>query len=231
MVLAAKVFEVRERVGLEVLAAKLKDFKREETYTEGNFQCSLITEVRDLRIKAGSLEGVFSQDRVVHIPHRGELMAVPKTSETSFFFQNYKDTTFLTIFQKKWQANNIANLLSEALFITSGSVTEVRISSENLKYYHEQNPEGTKVIFFSDVDIPNVKKLSLYGTSLANTTLYTDFLTHGKIWYIVVTSKRHGHVVGMTSNGIIVVFNQVAQAGFLTYITDEIFPLIGELIK
>jgi hypothetical protein len=227
LVLSAKVFEVREKVGIDVIAAKLKDVKREEPYVEASFKCDLITEVKDLKLTTDHLTGVFSQDRVIHINHRGELLTVPKTFETPFLFQKYKEKTHLTILQKKWQANNIANYMSEALFITTGLITEVEISPDNLRLYHEQNPEGTKVIFFSDVNIPNVEKLSLYGASLANTKLYADFLSHGKIWYIVITSKKHGHTVGITSNGIIVIFNQVAQADFLSYITDEIFPLIS----
>lgn len=226
MVLAGKIFKLREETSLKALAAKLKGYSKEESYTEEGFKQNLITEVKDLILKSTSLEGVFSQDRVVHVPYRGELLPVPKTSEALFAFYEYKDEILLLVLEKKWQANNIANLLCEILFITTGFIVEARIPSEKLKYYHEQNIAGTKIIFFSDINIPNVNKLSLYGASLANTSLYTNFLTHGNIWYIVVTSKKHGYIVGLTGNAIVTVFNRIEPSEFLEYATDEVFPLI-----
>ncbi|WP_309491862.1 hypothetical protein [Candidatus Hecatella orcuttiae] len=226
MVLAGKIFRVREKVELDSLAAKLKDFKREEAYVEENFQHRLVTEVQRLNKTSLGLEGILSFDKILHIPHRGELVPVPRTFLAPFLFTEYGGKLLLTILEKKWRANNFANLLSEALFTTVGYVVEVKIPAENLRSYHEENPEGTKVIFFSNVDIPNVRKLSLYGASLANASLYGEFLSHGNIWYVVVTSKRYGYVVGITGNGIVTIFNRVEPKDFLTYTTEEVFPLI-----
>lgn len=226
MVLAGKIFRVREKVGLDSLIAKLKDFKKEEIYVEENFRYSLTAEVQRLGRTSLGLEGVLSFDKILHVPHRGNLVPVPKTFLAPFLFTEYKEKLFLTILEKKWRANNFANLLSEALFITVGYIVEVKIPAENLRNYHEENPEGTKVIFFSNVDIPNVRKLSLYGASLANASLYGEFLSHGNIWYVVVTSKRYGYVVGITGNGIVTIFNRIEPKDFLTYATEEVFPLI-----
>jgi len=130
------------------------------------------------------------------------------------------------VLEKKWRANSIANALSEILFITVGRIVEVEIPPEVLRSYHDENSEGTKVVFFSDVDAPNVEKLSLYGSSLANTPLYVDYLSRGKIWYIVIASRRYGYTVGITRNGIVTIFNNVEPGAFLTYIMEEVFPLI-----
>ncbi|MFH0897217.1 MAG: hypothetical protein V1850_04120 [Candidatus Bathyarchaeota archaeon] len=123
-------------------------------------------------------------------------------------------------------SNNIANKLSEALFITSGYVSEARIAPDTLRNFHEQNPSNTKIIFFDDVDIPNISKFSLYGSELLNTALYNDYCSRGKIWYIVVTSKRGGNVVGITRNGVVTIFNNIDRNGYINYIISEAFPLI-----
>ncbi|RLI05486.1 hypothetical protein DRO26_02005 [Candidatus Bathyarchaeota archaeon] len=227
MVLAGKIFEIREKISLKDLKAKLENFRLEETYQEDDFQFILTTEIQGLTLKPDRLEGEILKDEIIRIRQKNELKPVPKTIEAPFLFYNYGDKTLLVVVEKKWKANNLANLLSEVIFDAVGFILEVRIPPENLKKYHEDNPESTKVIFFSDVDIPNVKKLSLYGANLANTSLYTDFLSHGGIWYVVVTSKKYGYVAGLTGNGIVTIFNRVSVQEFLTYVVDEVFPLLG----
>lgn len=226
MVLAGKVFKLKEQTGFQSLSSKLKNLRREEIFDEKPHKFSLLTDVQDLSLKDNVLSGVFSWDLVTYVSHRGERIPVPKTIEAPFSFTKNKDSFYVTIVQRKVLANNIANLLSEALFITSGHIVEAKISPEVLKEFHENNPEDTKVIFFDDVDIPNINKLSLYGSALMNTALYNDYCDHGKIWYIVFTSKKHGNIVGLTRNAVVTIFNQIGDIEFLNYVTDEIFPLI-----
>jgi hypothetical protein len=231
MVLAGKLFLVEEDVDLQGLAAKLKGFKAEERLQDENI--SLITEIKDLRLEGDSLYGMFIQDQLLDVYHRGERVRVPTTSEAPFFFvageqkpaQNGSQTV-LTIMEKKARANNIANQLSKILFITTGKIVEVRIEPARFERFHDDNFEDTKVIFFDDVDIPNIKKLSLYGSTLGNTSAYIDNLKHGKIWYIVLKSKRHGLVVGVTRNGVVTIFSKATKDDFIRYVKDDIIDLI-----
>lgn len=226
MVTAGKVFRVREKTSIQSLAAKLKGLKREEVFKDGDHRFNLLTEVRDLSIKDDTLRGTFSWDVVTYLFHRGERVPTPKTIEAPFSLAENKDRLLATIVQKKPLANNIANQLSEALFITTGHIVEAKIRPEVLKSFHEENQEDTKIIFFDEVDIPNINKLSLYGSALMNTALYNDYCDHGKIWYIVFTSKKYGNIVGLTRNAVVTIFNQIGDAEFLSYVTDEVFPLI-----
>jgi len=228
MVVAGKIFRLRENMDLSAIAAKLKNFRREESYDEDPIHVKLLTEIHSLALKESLLQGVFSQDIITYIFHHGERTPIPKTIETSFAFVEQKERVLLVVMERKLLANNIANRLSEALFITTGYITEASIPPEVLSSFHERNPENTKIIFFDDVDIPNVNKLSLYGSGLMNTTLYSDYCSHGKIWYIVITSRKHGNIVGITRNAVVTIFNKVDKADYLNYVIDEVFPLIKQ---
>ena len=242
MVLAGKLFVVEEDVDadLQKIAAKLKGFQSEEKLKDNDKDISLITEIKDLRLIGDSLHGTFVQDQLLDVYHRGEKVRIPTTSEAPFFFveeaqkeeqgqgqgQEQKGGIVLTIMEKKARANNIANQLSKILFITSGKIVEVRIEPARFERFHEDNFEDTKVIFFDDVDLPNIKKLSLYGSALGNTSTYADHLKHGKIWYIVLKSKRHGTVVGVTRNGVVTIFSRATKDDFINYVREEIIGLI-----
>ena len=227
MVLAGKVFLVRENYELDTLTEKLKAFKIETETTVEEKEFKLLTEITDLSVGKGSLEGKFSFDTVFVIPHRGESVAVPRTFEAPFSFNMYKDRMFLTVYDKKNRANNIANEMSKAVFMSLGEVVEARIDPETLRRFHEANFEDSKVIFFSDVDLPNITKLSLYGAELGNTSLYSDYLTHGKLWYIVFKSKAYGYVLGLTRNCILTAFSRMELSEFKNFVNTQVFPLIA----
>jgi len=225
MVIAGKLFHVDENVDLNTIASKLKGFKSEEKQEDTN----LITELKDLRLIGDSLFGSFAQDHLLEVYHHGERLQVPTTSEAPFFFvaqEARNGRIILAVMEKKARANNIANQLSKILFITVGKIVEVQIEPARFVRFHEDNFEDTKVIFFDDVDIPNVKKLSLYGSELGDTSLYVDHLKHGKIWYVVLKSKRHGLVVGVTRNGVVTIFSKATKDDFVNYVRDEICGLI-----
>ena len=230
MVLAGKLFLVEEDVDadLHTIAAKLKGFKSEDKIKDNDKDVSLITEIKDLRLTGDSLHGTFIQDQLLDVYHHGERVHIPTTSEAPFFFveQKQKGRIVLTVMEKKARANNIANQLSKILFITTGKIVEVGIEPARFVRFHEDNFEDTKVIFFDDVNLPNIKKLSLYGSALGDTSLYVDHLKHGKIWYIVLRSKRHGTVVGVTRNGVVTIFSKAKKEDFIDYVKDEIIGLI-----
>ena len=227
MVLAGKVFLVRENYDMDTLAEKLKAFRVEtETSVEGQ-DFKLMTEVGDLAAGKGSLEGTFSFDSVFVVGHRGKPVPVPRTYEAPFSFNMFNERLFLTVYDKKNRANNIANEMSKAVFMSLGQVVEARIDPETLRKFHEANFGNTKVIFYSDVDLPNINKLSLYGAELGNTGLYSDYLTHGKLWYIVFTSKAYGYVFGLTRNCILTAFSRMELSEFKSFMSGQVFPLIA----
>jgi hypothetical protein len=227
LVLAAKIFIVKEENNLPLLATKLKSFKVEQDMSVEAQNFNLVSEVSDLNITKQSLEGTFSFDTVFTVNQRGNSIPVSRTFQAPFSFDLFDKSLFLTVFEKKSRANNIANEMSKALFMSLGQILEARIQPEVLKRFHEENFDNTKVIFFDGVDLPNISKLSLYGEALGNTTLYNDYLTHGQLWYIVFQAKKQGYTVGLTRSCIATCFSRVELEDFRAFIKQEIFPLIS----
>lgn len=222
MVLAGKIFKVKEEIDLETIYEKLKNFRHEEEVNG----VKLVREIGNLTLKSDSLEGTYLQDMPFYVRHREGEKLIVKTIEAPFSFQMHEGKLFLVILERKRTANNIANILSKALFISIGSIVEAKISPETMRKFHESNPEDTKVIFFDGVDIPNVEKLSLYGSQLADTNLYNEYLSRGAIWYMVFKSRKFGIIVGVTRNCVVTSFSKIEPREFLEYIKEEIFPLI-----
>ena len=227
MVLAAKIFVVKEESDLPLLATKLKSFKLEQEMSIEGQSFSLVSEISGLSISKETLEGTFSFDTVFMVNQRGSAIPVTRTFQAPFTFDLFGKSLFLTIFEKKNRANSVANEMSKALFMSLGQIVEAKIPPEVLKRFHEENFDNTKVIFFDDVDLPNISKLSLYGEALGNTTLYNDYLTHGQLWYIVFQARRQGYTIGLTRSSIVTSFSRVDLPDFKSFIRHEIFPLIS----
>jgi hypothetical protein len=227
LVLAAKVFVVKEERNLPLVASKLKDFKLEQEVRIEGDSFKLLSEVTDLDISQESLQGTFSFDSVFQVNQHGKQVSMIRTYEAPFMFDLYGKDLFLSIFDKKSRANNIASEMSKALFMSLGQIVEGRIQPEILKRYHEENMDETKILFFDDVDLPNISKLSLYGEGLGSTALYNDYLTHGKIWYAVVKSRNYGYVVGVTRNCVVTVFSRTDLPEFKKFVRSEILSLIS----
>ncbi|MEM0006879.1 MAG: hypothetical protein QXR89_01245 [Candidatus Bathyarchaeia archaeon] len=230
MVVAGKVFRLSEPLPLDEVASRLEGYRVEESYEEGDYKFTLVTEVVGLLPKPeeNMLRGVYSHDYIIHVFHRGKVAPLPRTVEALFSFSKLEDATFLTVVEKKRLANFIANKLSEILFDKIGGIVEARIPPETLREFHLKNPEDTKITFFDNVDIPNVNKLSLYGPDLVNTSLFEDYCKHGDLWYIVARAREYGYVVGITRDASVTIFNLTDKEKYLEYVAKEIYPLILE---
>jgi len=234
MVLAAKIFELKEPIELALVAQKLKDFREEVPYEHEGKQLKLAMEILDLKIETDLLAGIFSKDFVLSRYYKRGLVETPVTEETPFWIKQFKDRAFLVVLApskargvKKLLTNYVANKLSEILFIKTGGIVETKITHETLKELHESNPRATKLIWFDEVDIPNVGKLALAGSALADTQLYHDYLEHGKIWYAVFEVQKRGLVVGITRDCVVTMFSRAEQKEFLEYVLNEVTPLIS----
>ena len=234
MVLPAKIFEIKEEADLGLMARKLKDFYEEEVYQEENGETvKLVTEILDLKLEEDSVAGVFSTDFVRRRYYRRKLVENPVTEEAPFWIKRFKGRTFMIVLApsvargvKKLLTSHVANRLSKVLFIKSRAIVEVRISHETLTKLHESNPQGTKLIWFDEVDLPGVEKLCLAGSDLVDTTLYHDYLEHGKIWYVVFEAQKRGIVVGITRNCVVTLFSKSTTDELINYILEDLLTLV-----
>ncbi len=233
MVQPVKIFEIKESMGFTQIAQTLKDFHEEESSNLKDKTKKCITEFLDLNLTDDELSGVLSRDFVSSSYYKRGLVKSLVTEEVPFWIRNYNERTFLLVLApskargvKKLLTNYVANKLSEILFLKTDSIVESRITHETLKKLHESNPGATKLVWFDDIDIPNVGKLCLAGSSLADTHLYRNYLEHGKIWYVVF-ELRPNFIVGITRNCVITLFSRLDRREFLDYVIKEVLPLIA----
>ncbi len=226
MVLPGKVFKLREPLELASLIDILEKHRTVEKYDEDQYEFDLVTEITNIVGNENHLTGLYLHDTITYVYHRGRAVPIPKTTEAFFNFTIRKEDVLLTILQEKWTAGRVANEFSRLIFNGKGYIVEAEIPAEALRSFHELNPQGTKVAFFDRMGIPNLDKLSLYGPDLIETDLFDDYAGKGDLWYIVITSKKRGHVVGITRNAIVVIFNKVNHKEYIDYVIDEVFPLI-----
>ena len=222
---AGKVFITLEPTPLGDIAAGLQGWREEEVYKEGDYEFTLITEVANLTLGEIFLTGLYSYDYVVHNYHRGRITPSPVTREVFFSFTMFQENLFLTVVEKKDVANRIANRLSEIIYGEMGQILEARILPETLRDFHVANPENTSVIFFENMDIPNLNKLSLYGPDLTGTPLFNQYAARGDPWYILTKSRKHGHTVGIVRDGSVTIFNRVDKGEYIRYVAEEIIHL------
>ncbi len=233
MVRVAKIFEVREPLELGVIARKLKDFGEEEPYEREGKREKLTMEILDLKLEGDSLVGIFSRDFVLSRYYKRGLVETLVTEEVPFQIKRSKGRTFLVVLApskargvKKLLTNYVANKLSEILFIKTGAIVEVKITHEILKELHESNPRATKLIWFDNVDIPDIEKLALAGSALADTKLYREYLEHGRLWYIVFEVMKRGLVVGITRDVVVTLFSKASVDEFINFVLEEVIPII-----
>ncbi|MGA1976134.1 MAG: hypothetical protein ABSG92_10915 [Conexivisphaerales archaeon] len=108
------------------------------------------------------------------------------------------------------------------------AVVEDRITPEVMEKYYESSFEDARVVYFDQVDIPNITKLALYGSGLSDTNTYREYLAHGRLWYVVVASKSKRFIMGLTRNCVVTVFSQVDSSEVVSFVFEEVAPLAAE---
>jgi hypothetical protein len=222
LALSAKVFRLKEYLPLDIIADKIKGFKK-VVELDG---VEIHQYFDDIKLLGDVLKAYFIFDEPKDLNIGGELRRLAIRREALVSFKEETGEVILIVFEKKFRANRIANLISEILYARAGYIVEARISHETLKNIHESSPESTKVIYFDNVDIPNVDKLALYGDALADSSLYNNYLEHGLIWYVVFQHGESGYIVGITRNLIIAMFSKVTLDEFHDFVLRHILPLL-----
>lgn len=227
MVLSAKIYNIPKEAEIDTVRKKLNNYLIEKVEEHEERKFTLVTKISNLKQTNNNLlEGIFSKDEIIYLPQRGTVNPVLYTRDSLFSFV-FNERRNLIIFEKKHVADSIANELSKILFIKVGVITEVKIEPAIMRRFHEENRNNTKVIFFNDIKIPGIKKLSLYGENLANLEVYNEYLRLGNIWYIVFQSKITNGTAGLTRDGIVVHFSKIEMKDFQNFIINEILKIIS----
>jgi len=226
MALVGKLFRVLADLTLELAAEKLREWRSEASVAKGDQEFKLVTQTEVTDLREGELRGELYEEYLVPLFGREEIRYDVSARIIPFLFFSTDSGLMLLVMAKRRKANAVAALLSSALLTGPGGIVEAKISHDTLRALHETNPEATKVVYFDQVDLPNINKLSLFGEALADTGLYQEYLRHGKIWYVVFEDREWGLTVGLTRNCVITVFTATEVENFINYVRDKIVPLV-----
>ena len=233
---AAKIYEIKDAIDFGSSLKKLQEFKSIESYPrETGDPIDLVTSILDLKQNEDSLSGIFTRDFVVPRYFHRKLAEDLVTEEIPFWIIPFKQRAFLIVVgpsgsagKKKLLTAHVANKISKILFDRIGVIVEAKISHKTLKELHESNPQATTLVWFDDVDLPGVQKLCLAGSGLADTEMYTNYIEHGKIWYVVFKVQKRGISVGITRNSVVTLFSKSTKTDFITYINEDLLELIEQ---
>lgn len=228
MPLAAKLFKLSEIVKPEIALLKLKDFKI--VWEDQETGQMLTEEIRDVSYSTGVLTANVLKDRAIVYRKRDELIKTVRTLEIPIFARLEDGVNqLLLVLAKKRIANEIAIDLSKIIYGRPSAVIEALLSHGRFRRYFETKMENARVVYFDQVDLPNVEVLALYGESLRDSSLYQEYLSHGKIWYVVVSLPERGDLVlGVTRNSVVTVFGRATQEELIDYVFEELVQLLED---
>lgn len=230
MPLAIKVFEVVEPLSLEELALRLRGYGVLEVEEVEGREYEVGFRVEDLEIREGELRGVFEESFIASLSYRGEEVKVPVSVQTDFRFVERGDRTFLAVAAKKARANRVASRIAAAVSARKGAVIEAYLREEDLRRLYEERPGAVKVVVFTDVRLPDVDKLTLYGGQLAESGLYNEYLRLGRVWYAVFETEGE-LVVGVARNCVITFFSKIDPEEAFEFVKEKIMPLIAAAVS
>lgn len=83
------------------VCSKTGELSVAQEYEEGDYRFVLITEVVSLLSTGNAVSGIYSQDHVTHVFHRGRIIPVPRTVQAAFSSRGFNGKTLLTVVEKK----------------------------------------------------------------------------------------------------------------------------------
>lgn len=220
---SGKVFIVPDEKSLDEIELAVENFK--EVERDEDLALDLIKDIAHLRRVELELDGVYSYDYLVSRYYRGNFLVSPATQECPFTFLKDGEKMWLIVYCSKGIADKVANKLSEIIYGAVGEIKLAKIRSREIDDYLKENYE-TRVIFIEDMDIPSINKSTIYGKEFIQTSLFNQLRNSGSPRYVITKSKARGYTVGIVNDGAIVIFNQVDQREFQSFLEAEILPII-----
>lgn len=227
MPLGGKLFKFSQVLDLEKVHETLNGY--EETESDDGWDGVLSKNFQVYPVEDEELLAMYSSDKLLAIPFRGEVQMVPETVQSQMIFFVKKETQFLLIVAPKAVANNTAKKLSDVLG-SLGDIREARFTAETLNEYADDQ-EKTSVAFFDNIDRINMEKAALYagdGGHVRQTDLWGDYIEHGLPWYVLGKERSMGFTVGLVRDGSICIFNNVGFEEYVDFVKQEIIQLVED---
>ncbi len=227
MVLTVKIFVVDPALPLKEIEPRLRGYRQMRKEKILGREIEVGSRITELGMEGSALVGTFEENLIVSTTYEGEVFRVPLTVRTRFELDAPGEVTLLVVAARKARANRIAGQLSSLLSTEKRRVIaqEAWIPSDTLREFFEARMDTVRVVFFDNVRLPNVDKLSLYGSQLARTDLYREYVRLGRVWYVMF-EPEDGMVVGLTRNCVVTFFSKLSMEDAMDFIRERVFPLV-----
>jgi hypothetical protein len=221
---AGKLFIHVEDLDLDAAAESLSSWRESEVYETPDDRYDLLTNVEEVEHDGEELRGIFMYDDIATYTWRGVLSSIPYTKEAPFVFTKQEEKWYLIVMAPKAIANRTANILSTILHGEQGFIVEPMIRSDNFDDF-QKGTDATKIMFFDEIETPNLDKATLYGGNVHQTDFFGNLVSVGRPWYVVGKTKQRGWTVGIVRDGAVVVFNTIDATSFVEFVKDKIIPM------
>lgn len=207
MPLTCRVYELSKQLSLKEISEKL-EHARWTVRILGNE-----TENRGYRI-------ISVERGEGHLTALLEIQAGDQRLERKlkFRFINFRGRTYLLALASKSIVDKIARSIADFLGV---EVSIVVIQQSKLRKIYER--KTIRLIVFDMVRVPGLRKVTLSGSSIADTDAFREYISVCEVSYVLF--EWMGLMVGISVSGTVVCLSKVDEEAFLKLIEEELIPL------
>ncbi len=132
---------------------------------------------------------------------------------------NFKGRTYLLALASRRIAGKIARSIAGFLSI---EVSTVAFQQSKLREIYEG--KTVRLIVFNMVRVPGLRKVTLSGSSVADTDVFREYIDVCEVGYVLF--EWMGATIGISASGTVVCLSKINEEAFLKLI-EEVIPMVA----
>ncbi|MEM1508906.1 MAG: hypothetical protein QXN22_04660 [Thermofilaceae archaeon] len=132
---------------------------------------------------------------------------------------SFRGHTYLLAFASKKIVSKIAKSIADVLGV---EVSTIVIQQSKLRKIYEG--KTIKLVVFDMVRVPGLRKVTLSGSSVADTDAFREYISVCEVSYVLF--EWMGFIVGISVSGTVVCLSKIDEEVFFKLIEEELIPLV-----
>lgn len=133
---------------------------------------------------------------------------------------NFRGRTYLLALASRRIAGKIARSIAGFLGAEASAVV---FQQSRLREIYER--KTVRLIVFDMVRIPGLRKVSLSGSSVADTDVFRGYIDVCEVSYVLF--EWMGATIGISASGTVVCLSKMDEEAFLKLIIEEVIPIVA----